>query len=401
MDSIRHSPRSLLTTDTEQQRPRQRANATACKAPARCADLSTNGAIPVHPAQPAAVRATLTLSIVPSKTDILDTSTSTLELRESTAQAFRELSDCEANVFAAFSPSKSKQANTSVLDTKIADLRKAYKIWRDSPVNLPQAEMDKREADWDIAKKKAGIRPRYAGAEMLSKILGQETSFKRNIDPVSHGFRDVKTGLYCELRLANSDMENPHYLLCFPGTGAGDMDVMQWSNNIDQAIGTGGVPPAYKQAAELTKFLRDELKKIKPNAELGLTGHSLGGGIANFVGLKYDLPTVLYNAAPLGGACLRELGTISQETLDKQQHIRCKGDTVSSPKVQEKLQSFMQIWSTTAIWVPRNAGKIVELGMDYASEKKGHERHLLSVFDAVYNPLALPPKVSINLLQMA
>lgn len=403
MIGIRQSPISRSTTDvtdaTDVAKQRPRANAKSSSTRPRCAALHAYGAIPAHLTQPALSRAMLKLLAVPQKVETAPVYKDSAPIRQSTEQVFKALSECESNVSKYFDASKSKNPNSLTSDKRAADVRKAYKIWRDSPASLSKTEMEKREKVWNTANKQAGIRLTYIGPRVLREILKQDAALERNIDPLSHGFRDVKTGLYCELRQTNTDMDNPEYVLCFPGTGAAAMDRKQWSTNISQAIGTGDVPPAYQQAADLTNLIKTALEKT--GAKLTVAGHSMGGGIANYVGLKLDISSVCYNAAPLGGACLRDLGTIPQDRLDKQLHIRCKGDPVCSPKVQEKLQSFLQIGSKEKIWVPRNAGAICEIGKDYAPDKAGRDRHLLSVFDAWYDPRRLPPKVNINLLQMA
>lgn len=72
-----------------------------------------------------------------------------------------------------------------------------------------------------------------------------------------------------------------------------------WKNNAIQAAGF--IPPQYKFAKELTLSL---LKKPE-NASLQIVGHSLGGGIANFVSKVAGVGGIGYNAAPLnGGASL-------------------------------------------------------------------------------------------------
>lgn len=403
MIGIRQSPISRSTTDptdaTDAVQQRPRANAKSSKTPSRCAALYAYGAIPAHLAQPAVSRAMLKLLAVPQKVETVPAYKNSAPIRQATEQVFKALRECETNVSKCFDAPKKKDPNTLTSNKREADVRKAYKIWRDSPAGLSKTEMEKREKVWNTANKQAGMRITYIGPRVLREILKQDAALERNIDPVSHGFRDVKTGLYCELRQTNTDMDKPEYVLCFPGTGAAAMDRKQWSTNINQAIGMGEVPPAYQQAADLAKLIKTALEKT--GAKLTVGGHSMGGGIANYVGLKHDISSVCYNAAPLGGACLRDLGTIPQDRLEKQLHIRCKGDQVSSPKVQQKLQSFLQTWNKEKIWVPRNAGTICEVGKDFAPEKSGQDRHLLSIFDSWYDPLSLPPKVNINLLHMA
>lgn len=384
MIGIRQSPANWSSASPLQQRPR--AAATASLQAAHCAATGTHGSIPALLTQAAARHTSFTA--LPQKLETGKIIKDTKQIRQDTNAVFKALSECETNTLKNFGARKNKNSDTATSDKRNADIKKAYKILRDSPNEIPKAENEK------FAKKFA-----YGGQKTFRSILSQHPELERNIDPLSQGFRDVKTGLYCELRQTNTDTSAPEFVLCFPGTGAAAMDRKQWSANINQAIGKGDVPPAYRQAAQLTELIKTALDKT--GAKLTVAGHSMGGGIANYVGLKHDISSVCYNAAPLGGACLRDLGAIPKDRLDKQLHIRCKGDPVSSPKVQQKLQSFLQIWNKEKIWVPRNAGTICEVSRDYASEKVGQDRHLLSIFDAWYDPLSSQPKTNINLLQMA
>jgi len=395
MSKIGQSPRNWLVPDCVQQGPR--TNTALPLARQHCANLPAKGDIPLHLSQPAVIRASLTPSAKPQKAEKGGEKLNFENIRKDTKDAFGALSKCEENVYNNFSTKKNPDTQAS--DKKNSNLKKAYKIWRDSPADLPKEVMEKNTKAWRDASQSLGRSYKDPGAKKLIEVLKQNATLESKIDPFANGFRDVKTGLYCELHQVNFNAAIPEYVLCFPGTGAGAMDRMQWLNNIDQAIGTGEVPPAYKQAAELTELIKTTLDKT--GAKLTVAGHSLGGGIANYVGLKHDIQSVCYNAAPLGGACLRDLGSITEDKLEKQLHIRCKGDAVSSPKVQQKLQSFLQIWNKEKIWVPRNAGTICNVNKDYAPEKRGFDRHLLSIFDPWYSIVSLPPKVNINLLLMA
>ena len=396
MMKIGQFSKNSLIPESVQQGPR--SNTALTLARHRCATLPALGAITPHPAQPAVTTKSFTLSIVPQKIKSEKTHKDAKEIRQDTKAVFEALSNCEANASKNFSNKRVKSTNEARRKAESNHL-KAYKVWRDSPADTPKEKMETIEADGRKLFKYLGRSFRAKGTMKLIEVLKHNVALESKIEPYSDGFRDVKTGLYCELHQVSLDPKKAEYVLCFPGTGAGAMDRMQWLNNIDQAIGTGEVPPAYKQAAELVDLIKTNLNKS--NAKLTVAGHSLGGGIANYVGLKHDIPSVCYNAAPLGGACLRDLGTIPQDKLNMQLHIRCKGDLVSSPKVQQKLQSFLQIWNKKEIFTPRNAGTICNVGRDFEPEKSGFDRHRLTIFDSWYALSNKPPEININLLQMA
>ena len=379
-------------------RPHPQAATRLSLAPQRCAALSTLGAIPAHPAQPTLTRAPLKLAVVPQELEKDPTSKNSGQIQKETAKVFEALGKCETNAYNTFSKKKEKSEN-QVWAKRDSDNRKAYKAWRDSPADLSQEKMEINATAGRAASKGLGRSYKDQGAKKLIEVVKHNVTLESKIDPVSNGFRDVKTGLYCELHQISRDPNAPEFVLCFPGTGSGEMNSKQWKNNIKQAIGTGKVPAAYQQAAALTALIKADLDKT--GAKLTLAGHSMGGGIANYAGLKQDVSSVCYNAAALGGACLRDLGDIPRERLEKQTHIRGKGDPVCSPKVQQKLQSFLQIWHKEKIWVPRNAGTIYEIGKNHAPEMGIHERHLLTFFDAWYEPQRSAPESKVNLLRMA
>ena len=108
----------------------------------------------------------------------------------------------------------------------------------------------------------------------------------------------MKTGLYAELHLDPRDPTGKNYVLCFPGTGAAGNITQQWKYNIDQATGKKKIPPPYEAGLRLATELQEVISK--QGGTLSLAGHSLGGGIANYCGFMLDIPSVAFNAAPLG-----------------------------------------------------------------------------------------------------
>lgn len=205
--------------------------------------------------------------------------------------------------------------------------------------------------------------------------LLKDSKFKGMLDKKSGGFMDPRTGLFCQLEIIYDDPKT--YALCIPGIAEGEMLGTQLSASVQQFLGVGGVPEIYRQALELAKLLNEKLTHNK-GQPLQLTGHSMGGGIANYVGLKLDLPSNCFNAAALGRACLKDIGDVSMEVLNKQTHIRVENDFATHPPVTRKLLAFFSLGREK--WVPRNVGVICEIKKDdrfYPHGQSMMGRHLL------------------------
>lgn len=182
------------------------------------------------------------------------------------------------------------------------------------------------------------------------------SSWKQKLSPLIGCFRDPVSGLVADLREVKRGGDSKAFIMTFAGTFTGGAHFAQVTTDIQQFFGTGGIPAAYAQAYELTRALQQSLP---PNVPLNLVGHSLGGGIANYVGLKLDLASACYNPAALGGACLSDLKETVVDLTErkaKQAIIRIDFDPVSSPIVQEVLINMrFSAFGNTAI-VPKCVG---------------------------------------------
>ncbi len=87
--------------------------------------------------------------------------------------------------------------------------------------------------------------------------------------------------------------------------------------------------PMYKDAVAITKLIKDMVEKKGGNVKL--TGHSLGGGLAQFAAAILGLKAVCYNSAALSASYLAHIG---EEKLEKAKediiHIRLSGDPISA-----------------------------------------------------------------------
>lgn len=222
----------------------------------------------------------------------------------------------------------------------------------------------------------------------FEKLLPPDSPFRQLLDPFTGGIRDVRTGLYAELHW---EWERNELVLIFPGTGAADMNTKQWLTNLAQFGGQGGVPAMYSQAATLAREVQTLLGSFSfggaGSGSLSLVGHSLGGGIANYVGLKHDIPSTCYNAAALGRACLKDLGDVAPEKIAKQTHVHYKGDTISSTKTQRRLAALLSVAWQVGIKLPRHLGVRYDLAPPPGLEVQGFwERHRMDAFFAHYSP---------------
>lgn len=177
------------------------------------------------------------------------------------------------------------------------------------------------------------------GKSPLETYLPKNSAFRRLLEPQLRSIRDVRTGLNAQLvRRDGKPPGSPdRYILTFPGTGVANTAGAQWKTNIRQFLGIGGVPTLYRQALTLAEELG---KNLPARCELELCGHSLGGGIASYVGLSLGLKAVGFNAAPLGPGCLKALlkaNALTPENLTKLTQIRTEGDPVTSRTVSTLL----------------------------------------------------------------
>lgn len=260
-----------------------------------------------------------------------------------------------------------------------------HKLWRDE---VNETEIGNRKVAGEKAydKIKGQVRPDNNSA--LENLLPSDSTFRRDLFPFTGGLRDPKIELYAELRELPKDINGKkNYVLCFVGTGRVAAIRAQMKTNVTQFAGMGGVPEAHKKALILTQ----ELQKIinEKGGTLSLTGHSLGGGICNYVGTKLGIESTCFNSAALGGACVDDLKksqSLSEENLKKQTHIRIKGDPVSSPRAQKVFSFLLGMAAKINIQVPQFIGKIYEAGKsdftNVAPDKL--DSHQLKSFDLLY-----------------
>ena len=281
-------------------------------------------------------------------------------------------------------------SNTTSAPTQKFKLSKAEGRLTEGPELKLQSQQEVRDStrwhfhslgDTETSSAKAGLTVSSRTSQSTMAKLLKGTNYEGLIDSVTGGFRDPSTGLYCELVPLTQDTNSAiskvtGYVLCFPGVGAANMRSTQLLSSVKQFLGVGGLPTMHSQALALAETIQDKL--AAEGKTLELTGHSMGGGIANYVGLKLNLPAVCYNAAALGRACLKDIGEANLENLKKQTHIRLEGDFATNPSVTRKLMAFFTLGKNN--YVPRNIGVINEIKTSdhyFPRDRFGLNRHAL------------------------
>lgn len=223
------------------------------------------------------------------------------------------------------------------------------------------------------------LRGNRSGKSLMEGRLPLSSSFRSLLYPPTGGVRDTRTGLYAELDVIKIDGESIG-LLCFPGTGVADNQDAQWKANLQQALGAGKLPRLYNQALGLAEELKTAL--ARDGLELRVAGHSLGGGVVNFIGLTLNMDSYCFNAAALGKKSLEFLklnGCLTQERINRQRHVTLEGDFASSPKLSKAIKVVARSSQT-----PTQIGKVylgAKAHEDFPQSSDPRARHPLSAME--------------------
>ena len=209
----------------------------------------------------------------------------------------------------------------------------------------------------------------------IAEFLSTNSPFASKIYPLTGAIRDTRTGFYAQLLPVRPGATD--YFLCFPGTGIMNNLDKQWMTNVANFAGDA-VPKSFQQAVQLAQEIQKEV--AARGGTLRVAGHSLGGGMANYVGLKCGLESVCFNPAGMGMACLADLGNqLTEEQLRSQTHLVIEDDPVADGKAIKILQQ-MSGHSLTL------AGRIYDIPKDHPEHPRSDmaSRHQLDAFFDLY-----------------
>jgi lipase (class 3) len=117
---------------------------------------------------------------------------------------------------------------------------------------------------------------------------------------------------------------------------AGTQNALDWPTNVDQAIVTDPMdflftPAQYRQALAVATQLA-QLKDHDANLSVSITGHSLGGGLAQYCAILLGLPATVFNAAALGPETVKDIPVSLQRAVSRQiLHYTISGEPVHGP----------------------------------------------------------------------
>lgn len=286
------------------------------------------------------------------------------EVPKDVIQAFRTLRQCEKNGASKHNVYKEKKKASPDYKSAAGFVEKQSKKG-ESVENSPEFKT---------------LQGKRSDPSALERRLAADSGFRTLLFAPSGGVRDKTTGLYAEL-LPFAGNGTPHFLLCFPGTGvAGNMDT-QWKNNLQQAVSTAGPPKLYLQALDLASELKTELGKDK--IPLSVAGHSMGGGVANFIGLSLGIPSYSFNGAALGSGTISHLDNndcLTPERIAQQQHVRLEKDPASSSTLSKRIALLPGQGGKS----PRQIGKVYEARKadpGFPAQASRIERHPLGAMD--------------------
>lgn len=155
----------------------------------------------------------------------------------------------------------------------------------------------------------------HFGYKHIEPLCIENLSNQNKIEAREFCFFDIETGL--KVALFEKDQQ---LLILFGALNSSKTEVnkdQSQSHYIKKVVIAAsynliwGKPLLFQRAFELVSQLKEHSRFI--NMQFVLTGQSLGGGIATYVGLKLQLETICFNSLPLGTWVKRE---IDQATLN-------------------------------------------------------------------------------------
>jgi hypothetical protein len=136
---------------------------------------------------------------------------------------------------------------------------------------------------------------------LLSKEVYHDTEVVGNWKRIADYKKDT-LGYTHGLHLSvYSNLKNSKVAIVIEGTESTDMEDIV--TDVVQLAGTPIVPKEYTEAREFVEELREDNATLKTAM---LAGHSLGGGIAQYVGCSFGMETHTFNSAGLSDATIED-----------------------------------------------------------------------------------------------
>jgi hypothetical protein len=215
------------------------------------------------------------------------------------------------------------------------------------PVGREIAEAKQKAIE--VARRHAYTRPQNKALTIEEAKACSDLAYKGKVDePTSDrkwcitrdGVFDTWITGFRAVLLKAASAQDRRMILAFAGTDSSfesirsTLDVLlDAGTDIYQALNFNplAIPDQYNQAATLAEKIQRTY-----GDQLRVTGHSLGGGLASFVSLKFDIPGAGINAAPLGVGTLLHLLMFGKRKPSRFTHYDNNGEIVSSyaPGVQ-------------------------------------------------------------------
>lgn len=138
-------------------------------------------------------------------------------------------------------------------------------------------------------------------------------------------------------------------------------DPRDWGTNHAQATGRlPQVPRQYSEALELVQRVQAEFGN-----DVVVTGHSLGGAIATYVGMSTNSPVVTFNAAGLGDGTRRLLQAQGTTDSSRVVHIRTEDEFLTSePLIPQEVLNLRYFGLPVYSRTPQLIGTVVTIPPD-------------------------------------
>lgn len=176
---------------------------------------------------------------------------------------------------------------------------------------------------------------KQASYEKSNQIFNQlPEHLKLNIEKNNGMFIDKNTGLAMMFAVDSKPGNDgkPTIHLQFLGTGAGSSEEGNWvmaehvSTDIAMSGLTYSMPSNFKQGSEIAALFKE---KFGSEYNIECKGHSMGGALATYIGIKNNLKVTTTSTAPLSPQLQKDLGyDAMKHAVDTDQitHLSVKGD---------------------------------------------------------------------------